>query len=435
MLVLLSIVALASASACTPTYNLRTTAIINSGALVGTTTQVSTPSATAPVTVNKYLGVPFTNKPGRFRLAEPVPPWTDFFDASKNGPGCHEAISEDAYWYANGAGLGLLSVEENEECLNLNVFTPATASAGSKPVLVWIYGGSWQDGGNSYDLYDGSNIVANQDVVVVAINYRMNVFGFPADHSIPTIEPLLTTPPLEPLPFRAATMTSGLLSVHRSVGNPSQPPPRMTSPSPATLARTGSQGRPPKCLFLTGTPNNESSPLVYGQTNISATLELIGLSENHDRNARIVRITSDILMHCSHHVFSNETRSILGSPVWRFLLNASFPNTEFFPGAGAYHAMEIQFFFGTYRQENTTDFQREVTRVMQKGYMDFAKYPTQGPGCAQVPEIGIFKDGVTPYISDEGRRAFSVVESEVLDRRCGRFYDLFDMISFGNAEE
>jgi hypothetical protein len=66
--------------------------------------------------------------------------------------------------------------------------------------------------------------------------------------------------------------------------------------------------------------------------------------------------------------------------------------------------------------------------------VDF-KDPTQGPGWAQVAEIGIFRDGFTPYISDEGRRVFSVVESEVFDRRCGLFYDLYDMISFGNAEE
>jgi hypothetical protein len=108
MLALLSIVALASASACTPTYNSRPTAVIDSGTLVGTTTQISIPSATAPITVNKYLGIPFADKPERFRLAEPVSPWTVFFDASNIGPGCYEAISEDAYWYAIGAGLGLL---------------------------------------------------------------------------------------------------------------------------------------------------------------------------------------------------------------------------------------------------------------------------------------------------------------------------------------
>jgi carboxylesterase type B len=96
-------------------------------------------------------------------------------------------------------------------------------------------------------------------------------------------------------------------------------------------------------------------------------------------------------MHCSHHVFCNETRYVLGNPVWRFLFNASFANTEFFPGAGAYHAMEIQFFFGAYKQENATDFQREVGWVMQKACVDFAKDPTQGPGWAQVPEIGVFR--------------------------------------------
>ncbi|KAL2813268.1 Alpha/Beta hydrolase protein [Aspergillus granulosus] len=142
----------------------RPTAIIDSGAIVGTTTQVSIPSATAPAIVNKYLGIPFANKPERFCLTEPVSPWTGLLDVSKYGPGCYEANSEDVNWYTNGASLGLLPVEESEGCLNFNV---------------------WQGGGNFYAWYDDSNIVANQDVVVVAINYRMNVFGLPADESIP----------------------------------------------------------------------------------------------------------------------------------------------------------------------------------------------------------------------------------------------------------
>ena len=63
--------------------------------------------------------------------------------------------------------------------MNLNVFTPADASAGSKPVLVWIYGGSFINGGSALPIYDATSFVANQDVVVVTFNYRTNVFGFP----------------------------------------------------------------------------------------------------------------------------------------------------------------------------------------------------------------------------------------------------------------
>jgi carboxylesterase type B len=77
---------------------------------------------------------------------------------------------------------------EDEDCLNLNVFTPADASAGSKAVLVWIYGGAFRNGASAVPQYDGSSFAANQDVVVVTINYRTNAFGFPADESLPLRE-------------------------------------------------------------------------------------------------------------------------------------------------------------------------------------------------------------------------------------------------------
>jgi cholinesterase len=186
MLALLSFVAVASAAACTPTYNSRPTAIIDSGAIVGTTTGIAIPSAT--VTVNRFLGIPFAEKPERFRLPERVKPWANPLDASQYGPACYQSISETTAQFYEGVGLGVAPNGESEDCLNLNVYTPSTASAGSKAVLVWIYGGSWRNGANSLPLYDGSKVVANQDVVLVSINYRTNVFGFPADESIPLEE-------------------------------------------------------------------------------------------------------------------------------------------------------------------------------------------------------------------------------------------------------
>jgi Carboxylesterase family len=79
--------------------------------------------------------------------------------------------------------------EESEDCLYLNVFTPATPGAG-RAVLVWLYGGSLQFGSSGLPGYDGShfagyvvqthssdglaNSVRNQDVVIVTLNYRTN---------------------------------------------------------------------------------------------------------------------------------------------------------------------------------------------------------------------------------------------------------------------
>ena len=64
---------------------------------------------------------------------------------------------------------------ESEDCLYLNVFTPATpAPATGRTVMFWIYGGDLQWGSAGIAPYDGSSFAANQDVVLVTSNYRTN---------------------------------------------------------------------------------------------------------------------------------------------------------------------------------------------------------------------------------------------------------------------
>lgn len=156
----------------------RPTASIDSGVVVGTTT--SLPSS--PTTVNQFLGIPFGEPPIRFNPPHPAASWESPYDASEYKPAC---VQEFKYpevqrnltieWYSNpGPPAG-----ESEDCLNLNVFAPAGAAEGSKAVLFWIFGGSFVFGSGSIPLYDGTSFAANHDVVVVTINYRTNVFGFP----------------------------------------------------------------------------------------------------------------------------------------------------------------------------------------------------------------------------------------------------------------
>ncbi|KAL4784382.1 Carboxylesterase [Aspergillus varians] len=249
--------ALASAAACTPTGNSKPTAIIDSGAIIGTATTL--PSSTA--TVNQYLGIPFAEKPSRFRPPQPVKAWSDLYDASKWGPSCFQQIPEDIQLMYDLMGVGDAPAGESEDCLNLNVFTPASASAASKTVMVWIHGGRFRNGANSLNWYDGSALAADQDVVVVSINYRMNVFGFPPDEGIPisernvglldqrlaldwvrrniaylggdpskvtlfsessgsvSIDALLGSPP-DPLPFRAGILQSSQAAIPATVTDP-----------------------------------------------------------------------------------------------------------------------------------------------------------------------------------------------------------------------
>jgi para-nitrobenzyl esterase len=70
-----------------------------------------------------------------------------------------------------------LNKRMDEDCLYLNVWTPARSASERLPFMVWIHGGSKNVGAGSQPDYDGANL-ANKGVVVVTINYRLDVFGF-----------------------------------------------------------------------------------------------------------------------------------------------------------------------------------------------------------------------------------------------------------------
>lgn len=150
---------------------------IESGVVIGQSTSI--PEGKFPI--NKYLGVPFAASPVRFEPPTAPTPWKKPLDATDYAPGCIQQFpyqptpSRDQIisWFNTPPP----PAGESEDCLNVNIYAPATP--GKKAVLFWIYGGSLQFGTNSFYLYDASSIAANQDVVVVAVNYRTNVFGFP----------------------------------------------------------------------------------------------------------------------------------------------------------------------------------------------------------------------------------------------------------------
>src|SRR5215471_305705 len=66
---------------------------------------------------------------------------------------------------------------QNEDCLFLNVWTPGTDSR-KRPVMVWIHGGGFAFGSGSQTIYEGEDLAREQDVVVVSMNHRLNLFGY-----------------------------------------------------------------------------------------------------------------------------------------------------------------------------------------------------------------------------------------------------------------
>ena len=129
--------------------------------------------------VDVFLGIPFAAPPiGELRWRPPAPPvpWVKPLDAVAFGGRCVQT---------NTFGV-FAAPSENEDCLYLNVYAPHLATSPAnrarpngqtlRPVMVWIYGGGFFDGES--DDYDGTRLAIEGDVIVVTINYRVNVFGF-----------------------------------------------------------------------------------------------------------------------------------------------------------------------------------------------------------------------------------------------------------------
>jgi para-nitrobenzyl esterase len=123
-----------------------------------------------------YKGIPFAAPPVgdlRWKAPQPAKPWQDVLAADKFAPACVEVHEDpvDIPW------LGVIPAPVSEDCLYLNVWTPAKSATDNLAVMVWIYGGGFGTGSTSIELYDGANL-ANKGVVVVSIAYRVGTFGF-----------------------------------------------------------------------------------------------------------------------------------------------------------------------------------------------------------------------------------------------------------------
>jgi para-nitrobenzyl esterase len=123
--------------------------------------------------VRSFKGIPFAQPPVgnlRWREPQPVKDWPGARNADQFGPRCMQRTGPMAdYWFrSNGM---------SEDCLYLNVWTPAKSGAEKLPVLVYIFGGGFQNGDGSEPRYDGESM-ARRGIVAVTLNYRTNVFGF-----------------------------------------------------------------------------------------------------------------------------------------------------------------------------------------------------------------------------------------------------------------
>jgi para-nitrobenzyl esterase len=123
--------------------------------------------------VLSFKGIPYAAPPVgdlRWRSPQPVQPWAGVRQATAYGNDCMQ--------FPDPSDAAPPGTSPAEDCLVLNVWRPAQIKPGEKlPVVVWIHGGAFVNGGSSTPIYDGREI-ARRGVVVVSFNYRLGRFGF-----------------------------------------------------------------------------------------------------------------------------------------------------------------------------------------------------------------------------------------------------------------
>lgn len=109
--------------------------------------------------------------------------------------------------------------------------------------------------------------------------------------------------------------------------------------------------------------------------------------------------------------------------MWRYILEAFFPNTQVVAGLGSYHGTQIPLIFGTYETKGVTPDQIKLSKFMQRAYADFAKNPVKGPGWNRLgttrKDLGLLggkskKDGVTN------------IPEEPTDAKCSLYPSILD---------
>lgn len=115
--------------------------------------------------INVFRGVRYgaNTAPRRFMPPLQPQPWDDIVEAFEYGPAAPQDRTTEAI---------------SEDCLFLNIWTPAVNDGRKRPVMFYIHGGAYSHGSGSSPLYDGAALARRGDVVVVTVNHRLNAFGY-----------------------------------------------------------------------------------------------------------------------------------------------------------------------------------------------------------------------------------------------------------------
>ncbi|MGC4074076.1 MAG: carboxylesterase/lipase family protein [Nibricoccus sp.] len=134
-----------------------------------------TTDAAQPIHI--FKGIPYGADTAKRRFQPPLPPtpWTEPLDCLAFGPMAPQPAGARNSTTPSTSDSSRI---ESENCLRLNVWTPALRDGKKRPVLVYFHGGAYNGGSVNDDLYDGTRLCRRGDVVVVTVNHRLNGFGY-----------------------------------------------------------------------------------------------------------------------------------------------------------------------------------------------------------------------------------------------------------------
>ncbi|KAI5846793.1 carboxylesterase family protein [Tricharina praecox] len=411
------------------------------GPIVG---HYSAPSSNKPV--REFLGIPFAKAPvGPLRFLPPVKEsrWNSPFVAKAYGPSCYN--SNFQVDLSGGTGENPIELapptSESEDCLSLNIWAPpaARATPGGAAVMISLYGGGFVLGGSDTPLFNGTNMVQNQDgIILVTINYRLNVFGFPAT---PALKADQQNPGLldvragvewvqkniasfggdpkkitlfgesagaaatdaylyyareDPIVSSAILQSGTVFIITEGIlGSPAGAWGNLTATlncTKSTAAATLACVRRVPAVTLRDAVNTSGASFtpvidngtIFGDTvarlaagQLTRVPTLIGSNNDEIPGETPGAYITALAFTCPAARSASHRASYV--PTWQYRYHGSFPTgNPNFPDPGAFHGSELAQVFGTYNRTSATQAQRESSEYIQGAWATFAKNPTSG---------------------------------------------------------
>lgn len=140
-------------------------------------TNISTTEGKISGLINKnicvYKGIPYSEPPvGNLRFAKPIPPEV------RDKTFIADTFGNECLQYPLFGLFPTKKITGDEDCLYLNIWQPTSSAKSLKPVMVFLHGGGFAFGSGSFDLYEGTKISTQGDVIVATLNYRLGPMGF-----------------------------------------------------------------------------------------------------------------------------------------------------------------------------------------------------------------------------------------------------------------